>query len=180
MPSSLVHDLARHCSEVPTPIDPVSDWLPQIVVLTDELAQVTDPRRRQSRRHDLVFLLLVLPMAVLGGASSLAQVLRWAHGVHPDVLTALAAGGPTAIPTHSTFSRLLSRLDGDELDDARQRPLPRPTRSSTPTARSHHVRTQRPWVTCRRRCSLAVGGRGLVGRRELCRWALQRCFELTI
>ena len=106
------HDL------VPHDLGAAWDWAPQIVVLAEELASVRDPRRCQGRRHDLVFLLLVLVMAVLTGATSMAAVLRWAQRADPRVLVALARGGPTAVAAYTTFSRLLSRLDGDEVDDA--------------------------------------------------------------
>jgi predicted transposase YbfD/YdcC len=120
MPSCLLPDLACHLPELSVQnLDGLSaDWSPRVVRLADELGLVQDPRRRQGRRHDLVFLLLVLVMAVLAGATSMAQVLRWAAGVDPAVLAALARGGPATIPAHSTFSRLLARIDGDEIDDA--------------------------------------------------------------
>jgi predicted transposase YbfD/YdcC len=129
MTSSLALDLDRYrvaaTIGLPVPHDLVPhdlgaawDWAPQIVVLAEELAWVRDPRRCQGRRHDLVFLLLVLVMAVITGATSMAAVLRWAKRADPRVLVALARGGPTAVAAYTTFSRLLSRLDGDEVDDA--------------------------------------------------------------
>ena len=120
MSSSLVYDLACHRVEGVF-VDLVAEtdgWSDRIPVLTDDLAQLTDPRRRRGQRYDLLFLLLVLVMAVLAGATSISGVLRWARTAPEGVLSVLARGGRTRLPVHSTFSRLLSRLDGDELDDA--------------------------------------------------------------
>jgi predicted transposase YbfD/YdcC len=120
MSSSLVYDLACHrVGGVFVDLVAESDgWVSRVPVLTDDLAQLTDPRRRRGQRYDLLFLLLVLVMAVLAGATSISGVLRWAGTAPEGVLAVLARGGRTALPAHSTFSRLLSRLDGDELDDA--------------------------------------------------------------
>lgn len=120
MSSSLVYDLACHRvgGVFVDLVAETDDWVSRIPVLTDDLAQLADPRRRRGRRYDLLFLLLVLVMAVLAGATSISGVLRWAGTAPEGVLAVLARGGRTALPAHSTFSRLLSRLDGDALDDA--------------------------------------------------------------
>jgi predicted transposase YbfD/YdcC len=120
MSSSLVYDLARHRvgGVFVDLVAGTDDWSDRIPVLTDDLEQLTDPRRSRGQRYDLLFLLLVLVMGVLAGATSISGVLRWAGTAPEGVLSVLARGGRTKIPAHSTFSRLLSRLDGDELDDA--------------------------------------------------------------
>jgi len=119
MSSSPVYDLACHRvgGVFVDLVAETDDWVSRIPVLTDDLAQLTDPRRRRGQRYDLLFLLLVLVMAVLAGAASISGVLRWAGTAPEGVLSVLARGGRTRLPAHSTFSRLLSRLDGDELDD---------------------------------------------------------------
>ena len=93
-------------------------WCVQIPVLAEELAKVPDPRRAAGRRFDLVFLLGVVVMAALAGARSIAGIRRWAGDTDPVVLSVLACGGPTRLPVASTLSRLLTRLDGDAVDDA--------------------------------------------------------------
>jgi DDE_Tnp_1-associated len=126
MSSSLVRDLARYragavpaIGEVQFALDPPGGrWVVAAPVLAEELARVPDPRRAAGRRYDLVFLLSIVVMAVLAGATSVSGIRRWASGVDPAVLTALARGGPITVPVVSTFSRLLARVDGDAVDDA--------------------------------------------------------------
>lgn len=126
MSSSLVHDLARYRAglvpaivEVQVLPDPTGGpWVEAAPILAEELAEVPDPRRAAGCRHDLVFLLSIVVMAVLAGATSLSGIRRWATGADPAVLTALARGGPITVPVVSTLSRLLARLDGDAVDDA--------------------------------------------------------------
>jgi predicted transposase YbfD/YdcC len=130
MSSSLVHDLARYRAGAVPAVDETIDemrfaldpaggpWVEAVPVLAEELAKVPDPRRAAGRRHDLVFLLGIVVVAVLAGATSLSGIRRWATGVDPAVLTALARGGPITVPVVSTMSRLLARLDGNAVDDA--------------------------------------------------------------
>lgn len=126
MSSSLVRDLARYragavpaIGEVRVALDPAGGpWVEAAPILAGELATVPDPRRAAGRRHNLVFLLSIVVMAVLSGATSLSGIRRWATGVDPAVLTALARGGPITVPVVSTLSRLLARVDGDAVDDA--------------------------------------------------------------
>jgi hypothetical protein len=100
MSSSLVHDLARYragavpaIGEVRVSLDPAGGpWVEAAPILAEELAKVPDPRRAAGRRHDLVFLLSIVVVAVLAGATSLSGIRRWAAGVDPAVLTALAPG----------------------------------------------------------------------------------------
>jgi hypothetical protein len=93
-------------------------WWAQIPVLAEELAKIPDPRRAAGRRFDLVFVLLVVVMATLAGARSIAGIRRWAVDAGHAVLSALARGGPNRLPAASTLSRLLARVDGDAVDDA--------------------------------------------------------------
>jgi hypothetical protein len=119
MSSSLVRDLVRDLarfragavptiSEVPVVLDPSGGpWVEAVPILAEELAKVPDPRRAAGRRHDLVFLLSLVVMAVLAGATSLSGIRRWATGADEAVLTVLARGGPVSVPVVSTLSRLL-------------------------------------------------------------------------
>ena len=100
MSSSLVHDLTRYRAglvpaivEVQVLPDPTGGpWAETAPILAEELAEVPDPRRAAGRRHDLVFLLSSVVMAVLAGARSLSGIRRWATGADPAVLTAPAPG----------------------------------------------------------------------------------------
>ena len=127
MPSSLalaltlVRDLARDraaIGEVPVVLDPVGgpgwrwcrswpgNW-PRPPVLGGQPDAGTT----------WLFLLSLVVMAVLAGATSLSGIRRGATGVGQGVLTVLARGGPVSVPVVSTLSRLLARLEGD-VDDA--------------------------------------------------------------
>jgi predicted transposase YbfD/YdcC len=115
---SLAGPPAQAGDDWPASCVPDDTWCVQIPVLAEELAKVPDPRRAAGRRFDLVFLLLVLVMATLAGARSIAGIRRWAVDTDLAVLSALARGGATRLPAASTLSRLLARLDGDAVDDA--------------------------------------------------------------
>lgn len=52
--------------------------------------------------------------AVLAGAGSFVAVAKWAADLDPD--TRAAAGLAGAVPSESTFRRVLQRLDADAFD----------------------------------------------------------------
>lgn len=112
--SSLIGVLRRHCADIDSTCpDPE---LPQLTCLVDVLDRIPDPRRVRGRRYRLGSLLALCLVAVLGGATSLAAIARFATDTDCDLRERL---GPTAgTPNASTLGRLLARLDGDALDDA--------------------------------------------------------------
>jgi predicted transposase YbfD/YdcC len=91
--------------------------------LLDHLAQITDPRHRRGRRHELGAVLAVAVAAVLAGARSLAAIGEWASDAPCQVLAALGARrdpwtGAFRPPAEATVRRVLARVDPDDLDRA--------------------------------------------------------------
>ena len=74
------------------------------------------PARIRGRRYRLGSLLALCLVAVLGGATSLAAIARFAADSDSDLREQL--GLTSSTPNASTLGRLLARLDGDALDDA--------------------------------------------------------------
>ncbi|WP_328351756.1 ISAs1 family transposase [Streptomyces sp. NBC_00445] len=114
MPSSPIRILARHFEGVVLPCPPAE--LPELITLAEVLDQVPDPRRVRGRRYRLGVLLALCTVAVLSGATSLACIARFAADSGPDLRRRLGLAATTPVAT--TLGRLLSRLDGDALDDA--------------------------------------------------------------
>lgn len=77
--------------------------------------QLPDSRRARGRRYRLGSLLALCLLAVLGGATTLADIARFAADAPAEVRTRIGLGG---LPRATTLGRLLSRIDGDALDDA--------------------------------------------------------------
>ncbi|MFF0044673.1 transposase family protein [Streptomyces mirabilis] len=75
-----------------------------------------DPRRVRGRRYRLGSLLALCMVAVLGGATSLAAIARFAAATDSDLRGQLGLTSSTS--NASTLGRFLARLDGDALDDA--------------------------------------------------------------
>ena len=93
------------------------------------LARVADPRHRRGVRHKLAVILGLAVCAVLAGARSFTAIAEWAVDADQDTLRALGVGG--AVPSESTFRRVLQHLDADAFDDlagqwAAQRTAPGP------------------------------------------------------
>jgi hypothetical protein len=114
VPSSLVNVLARRCEDATGPCLPIEPC--ELASLSEVLAAVPDPRRVRGRRYRLGMLLALCLTAVLGGARSLAQIARYAADADPEVRTGLGLARDTT--NASTLGRLLTRIDGDALDDA--------------------------------------------------------------
>ncbi|MER5472000.1 ISAs1 family transposase [Streptomyces sp. NPDC002685] len=91
--------------------------------LLERLAEVPDPRDPRGVRHALAVVLALTACAVLAGATSLLAVGEWIAdapayvldrlGVRPDPLQPR-----WALPSETTVRRLLTRIDGDALDQA--------------------------------------------------------------
>ncbi|MFE9172707.1 ISAs1 family transposase [Streptomyces kebangsaanensis] len=110
MSSSLIGVLQRHCGVI-DPCRPPEE-LTSLRVMLDQLP---DPRRVRGRRYRLGSLLALCLLAVLGGATTLAGIARFATDAPAEVRTRIGLGG---LPRATTLGRLLSRIDGDALDDA--------------------------------------------------------------
>ena len=114
MPSSLIGVLQRHCEDIDSACpDPEPR---QFTSLAEVLGRIPDPRRVRGRRYRLGSLLALCMVAVLGGATSLAAIARFAADTDSDLREQL--GLTSSTPNASTLGRLLARLDGDALDDA--------------------------------------------------------------
>ena len=83
--------------------------------LLEVLARATDPRHRRGVRHRLAVILSLAVCAVLAGARSFTAIAEWAADADQDTLRALGVAG--AVPSESTFRRVLQRLDADAFDD---------------------------------------------------------------
>src|SRR6266849_1724381 len=106
-----------------SPIDPVIGHLAALAGgagdgspdLLGVLARVADPRHRRGVRHRLAVILGLAVCAVLAGARSFTAIAEWAADADAETLARLGAAG--AVPSESTFRRILQRLDADAFDD---------------------------------------------------------------
>ena len=97
--------------------------------LREVLARVADPQHRRGARNRLVAVLSLAVCAVLAGAHSFTATAEWAADA--DEETVAGPGVTGAVPSESTFLRVLQRLDADAFDDlagrwAQQRTAPGP------------------------------------------------------
>ncbi|WP_412516426.1 ISAs1 family transposase [Actinomadura madurae] len=123
MPSSLLDTLVRHCDELRTPdMRAEARHVLDLPVLAEVLGRVPDHRDRRGRRYRLGAVLCLCVVAVLGGARSLAQIVRRARSMDPVVWGAvgspLTGTGRARLPVATTLGRILAGVDGDALDDA--------------------------------------------------------------
>ncbi|MGY4745171.1 BCCT family transporter [Streptomyces sp. ATMOS53] len=96
----------------------VSFWeelMEQLISLREILDRLPDPRRVRGRRYRLGSLLALCLLAVLGGATTLAGIARFAVDAAPETRSRI---GLTRLPRATALGRLLSRIDGDAFDDA--------------------------------------------------------------
>jgi predicted transposase YbfD/YdcC len=73
---------------------------------------LTDPRGRMSRRHDLLEILMIALCAVLSGGQTAVDMARFAEAKQ-DFLGRFL-GLKNGVPSHDTFSRVFRRLDPDQ------------------------------------------------------------------
>jgi DDE_Tnp_1-associated len=79
------------------------------------LAKMADPQHRRGVRHRLAVILGLAVCAVLAGARPFNAIAEWAADADQGHLA--SAGGDRAVPSESTFRRVLQRLDADAFDD---------------------------------------------------------------
>jgi predicted transposase YbfD/YdcC len=80
------------------------------------LAVFPDPRARGGVRHPIAVILALAVCAVLAGARSFVAIAEWAADADQATLGGLGITG--AVPSESTFRRVLQSLDADALDGA--------------------------------------------------------------
>ncbi|MFD3558296.1 transposase family protein [Streptomyces sp. NPDC058686] len=114
MPSFLIGVLQHHCTDIDSACPEPEPQ--QFTSLAEALGRIPDPRRVRGRRYRLGSLLALCLVAVLGGATSLAAIARFAADTESDLCKQF--GLTSSTPNASTLGRLLARLDGDALDDA--------------------------------------------------------------
>ncbi|MDH6139177.1 hypothetical protein P3T35_001177 [Kitasatospora sp. GP30] len=83
MSSSLIGVLQRHREDVDLSRPPAE--LPDLTSLSTVLDRLPDPRRVRGRRYQLGSLLALCLLAVLGGATTLAGIARFAIDSTPEV-----------------------------------------------------------------------------------------------
>jgi len=108
-----------------SPIDPDLDQLTRFSRAADDdtqmsgllavLDQVPDPRARRGRRYRLSSLIAVALCAVAAGACSFTAIADWVSGVPRQVLQ--RCGIRFRVPCEATLRQVLSRIDGDALDE---------------------------------------------------------------
>ncbi|MFF3514664.1 ISAs1 family transposase [Streptomyces sp. NPDC002573] len=148
MPCSLIGVLQRHREDIVLSCPPAE--LPDLTSLSTVLDRLPDPRRVRGRRYRLGSLLALCLLAVLGGATTLAGIARFAIDSTPEVRKRV---GLDRLPRATTLGRLLSRIDGDALDDAVGAWLARHSRDP--------VETDPPELV-----GLAVDGKAVHGSRD--------------
>jgi predicted transposase YbfD/YdcC len=83
--------------------------------IADCFIDLTDPRVRRSRRHELLDLLTIAICAVLSGADTFVDIANWGRAKQDWLTEWLAL--PNGIPAHDTFGRVFARLDPDQVQD---------------------------------------------------------------
>ncbi|MGW1675838.1 transposase family protein [Saccharopolyspora sp. NPDC002376] len=87
------------------------------------IADVDDPWDRRGVWHSLVSILGIAAVAVAAGARSFTAIAEWAADAPQQVLALLGVRrqprtGGLQVPDEATIRRVLTRLDGDNLDSA--------------------------------------------------------------
>ena len=80
--------------------------------LTEHFKDLTDPRRDQGKRHQLLDIITIAICAVICGADNWVEIERYGHAKYEWLKTFLAL--PHGIPSHDTFSAVFERLNPDE------------------------------------------------------------------
>jgi len=81
--------------------------------LSEALSELSDPRMKRRRAHELAPLLLMCVSAMLCGARSLYAMAQWGRERQEDDPEALVPLGlkPGSSPSHATLHRVFRRLD---------------------------------------------------------------------
>src|SRR5512142_1392287 len=84
--------------------------------LSEYLAEVTDPRRKQGCRHPLVAILSMAVAGILCGYRTYPAIAEWGR-LHGGDLTKALGFTRAKTPSASTLCRVLSRLDRQVLEE---------------------------------------------------------------
>lgn len=110
--SVFVSSLIDHAVDQPPCSAGAAEPVPAELLLA--LREVTDPRARRGRRHDVVAVLGVAVCAVLAGARSYIAIAEWTRDLTPTVRARLGLGRRP--PCESTIRRVLQAVDAAGLD----------------------------------------------------------------
>lgn len=86
-------------------------------ILNTYLANITDPRRGQGRRYQLVYILFFSILAIMSGANSYRKIQKFidAHRRRFNVLFGL---NWKRAPAHTSLRQILHKVDEEELEKA--------------------------------------------------------------
>jgi predicted transposase YbfD/YdcC len=87
----------------------------QVPTLLSYLETISDPRKKQGRRHSATLILLLVFVGLLRGSKDLKDVHLFASLNQRFFRTQLGLALPHGIPDPTTISRLLGRLEPDDL-----------------------------------------------------------------
>src|SRR5512147_2133112 len=88
----------------------------QELSIAHHFADLTDPRVKQTRLHELLDIVTIAIGAVVARADSWEHIEQFAQAKRPWLETFLAR--PNGIPSHNTIARVFAQLDPDEFRDA--------------------------------------------------------------
>lgn len=118
-----------------------------VTSLYHALQALPDPRRKQGRRYSLAVILCLVILAKLAGEQTMSGVTEWVR--HRGPLLAQRLGLRRAsMPCQTTYSNVLARVDGHQLDallraffvrwEAQSRCGTEPSRLRTPESQADH------------------------------------------
>ncbi|WP_244170732.1 ISAs1 family transposase [Amycolatopsis tolypomycina] len=115
--------------------------LDQVADLREYLVLVPDPRKRRGIRHSLESILTLAAAAVAAGAQSFTAIGEWAADAPQRVLARLGTRFDPCrdrhvAPGEATVRRVLSSIDGDDLDTAISAWITATTTAGSPSERT--------------------------------------------
>lgn len=103
---------------------------PKIMLTADQMrslpeffADISDPRRKQGRRHSLASILAIASGAVLCGMEGYKAISDWAQDLGPKARERFGCrrrNGRYHVPSRTTFREVLMRVDPERLDRSLQ------------------------------------------------------------
>jgi len=92
-----------------------------VLLLTEVLSEVPDPRRAQGTRHPLPGVLALMTMAIMCGCRSLYAIAQWGRDHGPEMAEQLGLKPKHRTPAVSTLHELFNRLNARALEAALRR-----------------------------------------------------------